>query len=132
MNPLTLEWIGKAEGDLVSARRELRARKAPNYDAACFHAQQCAEKLLKAVLQEAAIPFGKTHNLIALLQLALPVMPRLETLRPHLEFLTAFSVQFRYPGDSADRAVAKAALKHCQSARTQLREELGVEDTKKA
>jgi hypothetical protein len=37
MNPLTIEWVDKAEGDLT-ALRELRARKSPNYDAACFHA----------------------------------------------------------------------------------------------
>ena len=44
------EWIQKAEGDYHSAQREYRARKNPNYDAACFHAQQCVEKYLKAVL----------------------------------------------------------------------------------
>ncbi len=43
MQPLTLEWVAKAEGDFSTAGRELRARKAPNYDAACFHAQQCFE-----------------------------------------------------------------------------------------
>jgi HEPN domain-containing protein len=52
MNPLTLEWVDKAEGDYATALRELRARKQPNYDAACFHAQQCVEKYLKAYLQE--------------------------------------------------------------------------------
>ena len=54
MQPLTSEWIQKAEGDLATARRELRARKSPNYDAASFHAQQCAEEYLKALLQEDA------------------------------------------------------------------------------
>lgn len=49
MQPLTTEWVQKAEGDLTTARRELRARSAPNYDACCFHAQQCAEKYLKAL-----------------------------------------------------------------------------------
>ena len=29
MQPLTLEWIGKAQGDFASATREYRARKAP-------------------------------------------------------------------------------------------------------
>lgn len=54
MNVLTLEWIAKAEGDYASAGREYRARRNPNYDAACFHAQQVAEKYLKAWLQEQA------------------------------------------------------------------------------
>ena len=47
MKPLSLEWIEKAEGDFHSLECEVRARKHPNYDAACFHAQQCAEKYLK-------------------------------------------------------------------------------------
>ncbi len=34
MNPLTREWVDKAEGDFAPAARELRARKSPNYDAA--------------------------------------------------------------------------------------------------
>lgn len=48
MKPLTQEWVNKAEADFSSAQRELRARKNPNYDAACFHAQQCVEKYIKA------------------------------------------------------------------------------------
>ena len=39
--------------DFKSAGREMRARKDPNYDAACFFVQQCVEKHLKARLQEA-------------------------------------------------------------------------------
>ena len=74
MNLLTLEWIEKAEGDFATAQRELRARKLPNYDAVCFRAQQCAEKYLKAMLQEAGIVFGKTHNLIILFELFTPCL----------------------------------------------------------
>ncbi len=48
MNRLTAEWVDKAEGDYATAGRELRARVHPNYDASCFHAQQAAEKYLKA------------------------------------------------------------------------------------
>ena len=75
MQLLTLEWIGKAEGDFATATREYRARKVPNYDSACFHAQQCAEKYLKARLQEATTPFPRTHDLEALLNLLLPIDP---------------------------------------------------------
>ena len=50
MSAILDEWIAKAEGDFATAQRELRARRAPNYDAACFHSQQCAEKYLKAFL----------------------------------------------------------------------------------
>ena len=63
MKPLTNEWIAKAEGDHATAARELQVLQNPNYDAVCFHAQQCAEKYLKARLQEMGISFGKTHDL---------------------------------------------------------------------
>jgi hypothetical protein len=36
MKPVAREWIAKAEADFLSAQREFRARKHPNYDAACF------------------------------------------------------------------------------------------------
>ncbi len=55
MKAITQEWVDKAEGDWATLLRESRARKNPNYDAACFHAQQSAEKYLKARLQEARI-----------------------------------------------------------------------------
>ena len=111
MQPLTSEWIQKAEGDLATARRELRARTAPNYDAVCFHAQQCAEKYLKALLQEAVTPFGKTHNLSLLLDLLKDQYPALELIRPTLAMLSAYAVEYRYPGESADKDVARQAVK---------------------
>ena len=39
MKALTAEWVGKAEGDLHSCLREVRARRHHNPDSACFHAQ---------------------------------------------------------------------------------------------
>jgi HEPN domain-containing protein len=92
MNPLTAEWVDKAEGDFATTQREVRARKAPNYDAACFHAQQCAEKYLKARLQEASIPIPNTHDLVALLNLLLPVEPSWVALTSDLRALTVFAV----------------------------------------
>ncbi|MEO0520366.1 MAG: HEPN domain-containing protein [Cyanobacteria bacterium P01_A01_bin.116] len=53
MKPITQEWVSKAEGDFLTAQRELQAESKPNYDAVCFHSQQCIEKYLKACLQEA-------------------------------------------------------------------------------
>ena len=64
MKPATVEWVSKAEGDFATAGREIKARKMPNYDAVCFHAQQCAEKYLKAILQENDVPIPKIHFLL--------------------------------------------------------------------
>jgi HEPN domain-containing protein len=127
MQPLATEWIQKAEGDLATAHRELRARKAPNYDAACFHAQQCAEKYLKAMLQEAAIAFGKTHNLSLILDLLHERYPRLEFLRPTLAILNAYAVEYRYPGESADKEVARQAVKMAEEVKRAVLGELEIE-----
>lgn len=109
MTPLTLEWVEKAEGDFSAALLLLRARKAPNFDASAFHAQQCAEKYLKARLQEAAIPFQRTHDLGALLDLLLPIEPSWAIMRPRLDLLSAAAVEIRYPGRSASKQTAKEA-----------------------
>jgi HEPN domain-containing protein len=126
MKPITLEWVDKAEGDWISAQWESRARKLPNFDAACFHAQQCAEKYLKARLEEAGISFGRTHNLIALVTLALAVEPMWAVLQPHLNALNVYAVAYRYPGASASKADANDAIKACREVRRQLRQGFGL------
>jgi HEPN domain-containing protein len=126
MNALTLEWVDKAEGDFATACREMRARKAPNYDAVCFHSQQCAEKYLKALLQEGGIPFGKTHNLVVLLDLVLPLNPSWEIERPQLQRLNGFAVYVRYPGESADKGIAREALAICRVTRSRSRSDLSL------
>jgi HEPN domain-containing protein len=126
MQPLTAEWVAKAEADIATARRELRARKAPNYDAACFHAQQCAEKYLKALLQEAAIAFPRTHDLVVLLNLLPTPDPALTALLADLRLLTAFGVAFRYPGASANQVMARDAVSRCLAARAAARQSLSL------
>lgn len=126
MKPLTSEWIEKAEGDFATGSREIRVRKSPNYDAVCFHAQQCAEKYIKALLQEAEIPFGKTHHLITLLELVLSVEQSWELLRPQLQSLNAYSVSIRYPGEVADKATAHEALRLAKIIRAEARQRLGL------
>jgi len=128
MNPLTSECIDKAEKDLTTASREIRARQMPNYDAVCFHAQQRAEKYPKAILQERNLPFGKTHNLTALLDLLLPYEPSWELMRPNLQRLTVFAVQVRYPGESADKNIGREALDLCRAIRSRARFSLGLEN----
>lgn len=111
MNALTREWIEKADGDFATAGREMRARRQPNYDAVCFHAQQAAEKYLKAILQENGANIPRTHNLIDLLSLCLPFEGSLSLHRDLLVALDRYAVLYRYPGDSADRAEARSAYK---------------------
>ena len=83
------------------------------FDAACFHPQQCAEKYLKARLEEAGVPFGRSHHLSTLLDLVLPLELMWEVWRADLTIPTAFAVEFRHPGESADRSLAKEADRRC-------------------
>ncbi len=93
----------------------------PNYDAVCFHAQQCVEKYLKALLQEYGIAFGRTHNLEALLMPLLDRHPKGAPMRPTLRELTAYAVDTRYPGESSDKEMARQALAQCRRARSRIR-----------
>ena len=126
MNPITLEWVEKAEGDFATAERELIVKIDPNYDAVCFHAQQCAEKYMKARLQEAGIQFGKTHDLSVLLNMLLPVEPTWTALLSDLQTLSAYAVAYRYPGDSADEIDATDAMSKCRNFRQVVRRSLGL------
>ena len=128
MNKLTAEWVQKAEGDLHSCLREVRARRHPNHDSACFHAQQCVEKYLKARLQEAGLAFPKTHDLLDLLKRLLAFEPAWTTLTPQLTQLENYAVVFLYPGISASKADAQKALAACRAVRRAVRPSLGLKD----
>lgn len=126
MKLLTREWIEKAEENFISAQREYRARKRPNYNAACFFVQQCIEKYIKARLQEADIEFGKIHDLAKLLELSAPVEPLWEAYRPTFRPISSYAVNFRYPGESAGKEEAHEALKVCRAFRRVARQSLGL------
>ena len=122
MRRLTGEWVTKAEEDWNAARSLNRVRKHPVHNAICFHAQQCAEKYLKARLQEAKVPFSKTHNLVFLHGLVLPVEPSWKSMLADLKFLNSFSIDVRYPGKAATQSDAKNAIKSCRSIRKLVRQ----------
>lgn len=126
MKPLTAEWVQKAEGDYIVVQKMFRARKQPVYDAVCFHAQQCAEKYLKAYLQEHERDVPKIHKLLDLLKLCKEVEPGLEILLPDLKELERFSVDVRYPGAGADKDEAGIAFKAVQTVREFLRQRLEI------
>jgi HEPN domain-containing protein len=113
MKPITREWIVKAEADLDTAVLLRRSRKPGRYDIICFHCQQCVEKYLKAHLQEADIAFPKTHDLGLLLKLCLKVEPMWAAQDQGLKLLSRFAVEYRYPGEMADRSAATDAYRIC-------------------
>lgn len=127
MNGILNEWISKAEGDFAVARREMDAPES-NYDAICFHAQQMAEKYLKAFLFKNRIDFPKIHNLIELLELCLPVEPSLSEHREMFERLEDYAVLYRYPGASAEYEDAEEAFSAAASIRMIMRALLELDD----
>ena len=126
MKLLTAEWVAKAEGDFAMVEREARARKNPSPDGLCFHAQQCAEKYLKARLCEAGRRVEKVHDLAALLDSVVRVEPLWESYRADLAYLSEFAVRYRYPGESATMAMAQRARRLCRSFRLTARQSLGL------
>ncbi|MGI8551807.1 MAG: HEPN domain-containing protein [Dehalococcoidia bacterium] len=126
MNVLAAEWADKAEADYRTAGRELKVIQGPNYDAVCFHAQQMAEKYLKALLQERAATFPRTHNLIELLELCLLLDGSVESQRSSLILLDRYAVRYRYPGDSANQSLAQQAFAAATRLRAFLRQQLAI------
>ena len=91
-------WVARAEEDYLVMRLSL-AHDPPLTYSACFHAQQSAEKYLKAILVARGQVFPKTHDLRQLLNLCerggidFPVeLDRADT-------LSFYAVRTRYPGD---------------------------------
>lgn len=117
MKDETAEWVRKAEGDMRTARREAAVQEWPNHDAVCFHAQQCAEKYLKARMIEAGLPVPRTHDLELLLNQLLPHEPEWTDLLPTVRILSALAVEVRYPGMAADEEDAAEALQAAEAVR---------------
>jgi HEPN domain-containing protein len=107
------EWLAKAENDLTNAAHTLKLGAACPTDTVCYHAQQCVEKYLKAVLILQGADFPKTHDLERLVALV-PANMRPELSPEEQARLTEYATSGRYPGweeislAAARRAVAAA------------------------
>jgi len=90
------DWLRHAWSDLELARVVRNSRIL--LEDLSFHAEQAAEKALKAVLIFKSIPFPKTHNIRTLLDfLPRDVIPTKEV--KEAAGLTDYAVLSRYPGD---------------------------------
>jgi HEPN domain-containing protein len=125
MKKATREWVRKAEADYRAAGK-LSRESDPLHDIVCFLCQQCAEKYLKALLEERELAIPRTHNLDDLLSLNLPHHATLRALKRGCIFLTDFAVDPRYPGENATRRQAAAALRWADRVRTAARTILGI------
>ncbi len=113
MNATVREWITKAEADYWTASRELQVSERPNYDAVCFHAQQCIEKMMKAALIHHGVVPPRIHDLVQLNRLLTPHNKEWSWSVEELRLLTAAAVGYRYPGESADQDEANEVFSIC-------------------
>ncbi len=116
------EWIEKAEEDYRVALSLRRLRRHPAHNSVCFHAQQCLEKYLKAILQKECAAIRKIHALPVLLDQCTVHHPLLAAMRPDMVRLSAYAVEFRYPGESANEDDAKSAVEIMKRSRRDFRQ----------
>lgn len=93
---LVSKWLLKAENDIKTIQCLLE--NDPITDSICFHAQQAAEKYLKAYLvsQEQTLP--KTHDINTLLKQCIVIDKDFLNLS-NAVILTDYAVELRYPDD---------------------------------
>lgn len=99
------KWIQFAEEDLRLAEHALQLSSGCPYRLIVYHAQQCAEKYIKAYLVFHEIDFPYTHNLRKLLQLC---GEELLTVLEQAETLTPFAITTRYPGLDEEVSLSEA------------------------
>ena len=102
----TVRWLRYAEEDLITAETLLAQAHIPPRQA-CWHAQQAAEKALKAVLIFLQIDFPRTHDLNVLRNLV-PNSWHFKTEHPNLAKLTDWVADVRYPGKVPEPTKAEA------------------------
>jgi HEPN domain-containing protein len=111
-----IQWLEYADEDIQLARHALTLSTGVPYRLVAYHAQQCAEKSLKAYLVSHHIDFPYTHNISRLLELCSDTAQWGDSLLD-AEELSVYAVTTRYPGeeeevtrDEALRAIDLAAL----------------------
>lgn len=94
---LARAWWHKGDSDLTNARMCLEANRA--LDTACFHAQQAAEKYLKAFMTLNELVFPFIHNLEKLVEICAVHDPEFFAIKDIAQSLTPFAVEARYDQD---------------------------------
>lgn len=95
-------WLRKAFLDLRAANHAMFAAEPSLWADAVFHAQQAAEKALKAFLAWHDMPFRKTHNLEELGRECVKLDGRLQAVVERAVPLTEYAWKFRYPGEPGE------------------------------
>src|SRR5687767_1034441 len=94
----TRAWLLRVDEDLQVVDVSLGSKRVLA-NAATFHAQQAAEKALKAFLTWHGRPFAKTHSIAELGRACVLIDPDLEPVLRRAVVLTEYAWKSRYPGD---------------------------------
>ena len=108
------EWLRYVRSDYLLA--SIRRPKGVMLDVLCYHAQQAAEKAIKAVLLHQRVEFPLTHNLKTLFE-CVPegVQPPASVVEAAK--LTQYAVSARYPDDAepvTTEAERQESLRHAR------------------
>lgn len=126
-----IQWLRLADEDLNLASHALGLGVRSPYRLIAYHAQQCAEKSLKAFLVYHSVDFPYTHNIRILLQLCAKHAMWAQTVKD-AEELSPYAITARYPGEDEEvtEAEAKRAIELARQVRQQVRtafQQLGVD-----
>lgn len=120
------DWLDRAGDDLLMIERGLSGDPVP-WGGVCFHAQQAAEKYLKALLIRRGIRPSRTHDLAEIVQRLRAAGYELPDLSSECKALKDYAVDVRYPNklqpipDEAEgRAVLEAGRRILDAARRYL------------
>jgi len=97
-------WFEQAEADFETARR---LAEIGIFYAACFFAQQAAEKALKAAHFAAGARVVLGHSVGALARATLPFAPSIAALADTIERLDLFYIPTRYPNSLPESVPAR-------------------------
>lgn len=124
------QWLEHAEEDLRLAKHAFRLSSSCPYKLIAFHAQQCAEKYLKAFLALKKVDFPYTHNISLLLEMSSGHAAWVKDLH-EAEILTDYAVTARYPGaEKVTKKDAELAVKTAVKLRNVVRKALKQEGLK--
>lgn len=90
------QWLKFARADLNAGRTLSANRDTNSPETACFHAQQAAEKAIKALLVKAQVASTRSHDLSNLTNLVPSEFAQTRSL-PSLSSLVPYAVAARYP-----------------------------------
>ena len=118
------QWLAYAEEDLRLARHAMTMDSQCPCRLVAYHAQQCAEKHLKAYLVMHGVDFPYTHNLGVLLERCAEHSREMAAGLDEANELTPYAITTRYPGEDeeVDRHEAESAIEVATRVRRAVRQ----------